>query len=153
MDKPIYIGTVSIEFLRLPGTVTNWQPFQTEDIFATNFINFPKNYMLTMGSGISPAYNDIYTSLATTPAYQLPTSTQFYIAGRDVIRWGGTEDPYEIDFDRYVFVPMKDKDFASVFKAPKSEPHHLSQVPGLVNIVPDGWKEIVEAIQKGLFVK
>jgi len=55
MDKATYMGTVPLEFLKLPGTVTNWQPFQTDDIFATNFINFPKNYMLTMGSGINPS--------------------------------------------------------------------------------------------------
>ncbi len=153
MNKATYMGTVPLDFLKLPGTVTNWQSYETEDIFATNFINFPKDYMLTMGSGISPSYNNIYSSLATTPAYPLPTSSQIYIAGRDVIRWGGTADPLEIDFDRYIFAPIPDKNLASVFKAPKSEPHHISEIPSLVTIIPDEWKEMFEAIQKGLFTK
>ena len=151
MDKATFLGTVPLEFLQLPGTVTNWQPYETNDIFALNFINFPKEYMLTMGSGVHASYNNIYSSLATTPAYPLPIQSQFYVAGRDVIRWGGPADPYEVDFDRYIFTPMPGKDFASIFKAPKSEPHHLSEVPHLVDIVPDGWKEIMEAIRKGEF--
>jgi len=58
-----------------------------------------------------------------------------------------------VDFDRYIFTPIVGKNLASVFKAPKSEPHHLSQVPSLMTTVPKGWEEILEAIQKGLFTK
>lgn len=146
-----YMGTVPLEWLKLPPTVKDWQTYETEDIFATNFINFPHEYMLTLGSGINPTYNGIYSSLATTPAYQLPTSSQIYIAGRDVIRWGGAEDPCEIDFDRYIFTPIPGKEFASVFKAPKSEPHHLSKVPTLINNVSPSMQELFKAIQRGEF--
>lgn len=150
MDKALFSGTVPLDFLKLPQGIDNWEKFETEDIFATNFINFPKNYMLTLGSaGYHSSYQNIYSSLATTPAYELPTSSQFYIAGRDVIRWGGPNDPLEIDFDRYVFTPDFNRSIAIVSKAPKTEPHHLSDVPSLVNDVPDSWKEIFEAIQRG----
>lgn len=150
MNKAIYSGTVPLDFLKLPSGIGNWEKFETEDIFATNFINFPKNYLLTLGSATHhSSYSNVYTSLATTPAYKLPTSSQFYIAGRDVIRWGGPDDPLEIDFDRYVFTPDFTRGVAIVSKAPKTEPHHLSSVPSLINDVPKSWQEIFEAIKKG----
>lgn len=150
MTKAIYAGIVPLEFLKLPQEIGEWEKYETEDIFATNFINFPKNYLLTLGSATHhSSYNEMYSSLATTPAYQLPTSSQFYVAGRDVIRWGGPEDPLEIDFDRYIFTPDLSRGVAIVSKAPKTEPHHLSNVPSLINYIPKGWQEIFEAIQRG----
>jgi len=149
MEKASYIGTVPLDLLRLPPEISKWEPYETDDIFATNLITFPNDYLLTIGSTGCPSYSNIFASLATTPAYPLPTQTQMYIAGRDVIRWGGSADPYEIDFDRYVFTPIEGRNFASVFKAPKSEPHHLSEVPNLMNAVPKSWQEIFEAIRRG----
>lgn len=149
MEKASYIGTISLDLLKLPSGVASWEPYETDDIFATNLITFPHDYLLTIGSAAHPSYTGIFTSLATTPAYQLPTQTQMYVAGRDVIRWGGSTDPHEVDFDRYVFAPIPGKTFASVFKAPKSEPHHLSDVPNLMSSVPKSWQEVFEAIRTG----
>jgi hypothetical protein len=151
MNKATFLGTISLDFLKLPPGVEDWETYETEDIFATNFINFPKDYIFTLGSGIHNTYGNMFASLATTPAYSLPTASQYYAAGRDVIRWGGTADHTEIDFDRYIFTPIPGKNFASVSIAPKSEPHHLSTVPNLIEKIPGGWLEMVEAIKKGEF--
>lgn len=150
MNKAIYAGTVSLDFLKLPSGIVSWEKFETEDIFSTNFINYPSNYLLTIGSAThNHLSNSIRASSATTPAYQLPTSSQFYTAGRDVIRWGGPKDPLEIDFDRYIFTPDFTRGIAIVSRAPKTEPHHLSNVPSLINDVPERWKEIFKAVQSG----
>lgn len=114
------------------------------DIIQQKLINPPPNYFLTVGSGVGCTG----TSLATTPAYPLPTSSQFYLAGRDVLRWGGTRDPYEVDIDHYGFTPDYVRNCAILWKAPKSEPHHLSEVPGLLVNLPHDWKEFCEAILK-----
>jgi hypothetical protein len=148
MSTAKFLGTAPLSFLTLPEAVANWQPFPTEDLIIQGYITRPNHYMLTMGSAIHPS---VFASLATTPAYRLPSATQRYIAGRDVIRWGGPDDPHEVDFDRYVFSPFPEKDLAHILKAPKSEPHHLSDVPGLMKIVPDDWKEILEGIRNGEF--
>ena len=113
-----------------------------EDIIQERLINPPQNYFFTLGSGV----NSTMTSLATTPAYYLPTNSQFYLAGRDVFRWGGTADPYEVDIDHYGFTPDYARGAAIVWMAPKSEPHHLSETPQIMNYIPEGWKEICEAI-------
>ena len=145
------MGKVPLDWIKIPPNVNDWESYETEDIFTTNFINFPNDYMLTLGSAVHPSYSNIYSSLATTPGYKLPISSQFYVAGRDVIRWGGTADPEEVDFDRYVFTPLTGEDFAAVSKAPKSEPHHLSDAPELMDVVSDAWKEIFEGIKNGKF--
>ncbi len=150
-DRASYLGTVSLNFLQLPGTIGNWQSYETEDIFATNFINVPHEHLYTMGSGINPLQGTALASLATIPNFQLPTQTQWYIAGRTVVRWGGTSDPTEVDIDHYGFTPVFNKGVAVVWKAPKSEPHHLSQIPDLINTVPSNLVELVEAIRKGEF--
>lgn len=102
----------------------------------------PPNHLFTLGSGVY----SWGTSLATTPAYHLPTNSQFYLAGRDVFRWGGTSDPYEIDIDHYGFTPDFTKRIAIYWKSPKSEPHHLSELPQLLVHIPDDWKEICETV-------
>lgn len=154
MDRAKYIGTVSLNFLQLPGTVGNWQTYETEDIFAQNLITMPHDYLFTLGSGIFiPGFSDLISSLATIPQYPIPTTSQYYIAGRDVIRWGGEKDPLELDFDRYGFTPDFNKGVAVVWKAPKFEPHHLSEVPGLIDKVPDNFKDLVDAIVTGKFIK
>ena len=152
MDKAKYIGTAPLDFLQLPGNVGNWQTYETENIFAQNLITVPHNYLYTLGSGIfTPGFSDLITSLATIPNYPLPTTSQFYIAGRDVIRWGGEKDPLEIDFDRYVFTPDFNKGVAVILKAPKFEPHHLSDVHRIIDKVPNNLKDLVDAIVKGKF--
>jgi hypothetical protein len=154
MDKAKYIGTVSLDFLQLPGTVGNWQTYQTEDIFAQNLITMPHDYLFTLGSGIfTPGFSNLMSSLATIPQYRVPTTSQYYVAGRDVIRWGGEKDPLEIDFDRYGFTPDFNKGVAIVWKAPKFEPHHLSEVPEYIKKVPNNLKDLVDSIVKGKFAK
>jgi len=148
MSTAKFLCHAPLSFLRLPEAVGNWVPFPTEDLIAQGYISIPNHYMLTMGSAIYPSE---FPSLATTPAYRLPSAAQRYIAGRDVIRWGGPNDPHEVDFDRYVFAPIPDRGIAQIFKAPKSEPHHLSDVPRLMEIGPDDWKEILEGIKNGEF--
>lgn len=154
VNKAQYIGTVSLDFLQLPGTVGNWQTYETEDIITKNLITMPHDYLFTLGSGIfMPGFSDFITSLATIPRYPIPTTSQYYVAGRDVIRWGGEKDPLELDFDRYGFTPDFDKGVAVVWKAPKFEPHHLSEVPELINKVPENFKELVNGIVTGKFKK
>ena len=146
MDKATFIGTVSLEFL--DQSASNWTAGTTEDLISEGLIIKPPDYLFTLGSGVHSGY----TSLATTPAYQLPTNSQFYLAGRDVFRWGGTNDPYEIDFDRYGFTPDYTRGVAIAWKAPKSEPHRFSEAPELRRYIPNDWKEICEAIlDKHLF--
>ncbi len=140
MNRADYIGTVALQFLDDSDTL--WQPNALEDVFGEELIKRPPNYLFTLGSGVSSNM----VSLATTPAFQLPTNTQFYLAGRDVFRWGGSSDPYEIDFDRYGFTPDYRRGVAIVWKAPKSEPHHLSRYPQMLTFVPPDWKEVCEAI-------
>ncbi len=113
-----------------------------EDIIHECFITSPPNYLFTLGSGVSSTM----TSLATTPSYYLPTSSQFYLAGRDVFRWGGSSDPHEIDIDHYGFTPDYSRGAAIVFKAPKSELHHLSKMPQMMDYLPPEWKEICVTI-------
>lgn len=150
-DEAIYLGEVPLDWLKVPPKIENWQTYETEDIFATNLITIPNDYLLTLGSGVFTPCPNLYASMATTPAYPLPTSTQMYVAGRDVIRWGGKSDPYEVDFDRYIFTPLSNGESAAVFKAPKSEPHHLSSVPDLISKVPKDWQEMFVAIKNGEF--
>ena len=134
MNKATFVGTVPLEFL--DKSATNWRSGTIEDIFADGLITRPQDYLFTLGSGV----HSFGSSLATTPAYQLPTTSQFYLAGRDVFRWGGTNDPNEIDFDRYGFTPDYERSAAIVWKAPKSEPHHFSEVPNLINNIPEDWR-------------
>lgn len=142
MHKAAFVGTTSLEFLN--RSASNWMAGTTEDIIADGLIIKPPDYLFTLGSGVY----SWGTSLATTPAYQLPTNSQFYLAGRDIFRWGGTNDPYEVDFDRYGFTPDYTRGAVVVWKAPKSEPHHLSELPQMLNYIPKDWKEICEAILK-----
>lgn len=140
MERATYIGTTSLEFLN--RSASDWRVGTTEDIIAEGLVTKPHNYLFTLGSGVYSCG----VSLATTPTYQLPTNSQFYLAGRDVFRWGGPKNPYEIGLDRYGFTPDYSRDIAVVWKAPKSEPHHLSEVPQLLVHIPEDWKEICEAI-------
>lgn len=151
-DKAKYLGTVPLDFLTLPGTVGSWETYETEDIFATNFVNFPHDYLRTLGSGISP-YKNLYTSLATTPDFQLPTTSQLYTAGRTVIRWGGSQDPFQVDLDHYLFTPDFSRGVAVVSLAPKSEPHHITDDPELIVQLPDNLRQLVYKIQKGEYGK
>lgn len=154
MNKAKRIGTVPLDFLKLPRYVNNWQTYETEDIFAQNLITMPHNYIFTLGSGIfTPGFSDLMSSLATIPQYPIPATNQYYIAGRDVIRWGGEKDPLEIDFDRYGFTPDFNKGVAVIWKAPKFEPHHLSEMPEYIKNVPDNLKDLVDAIIKGGLAK
>jgi hypothetical protein len=139
MNKAIFVSTVPLKFL--DQSANNWKSGTTEDI-VNGPIMKPKNYLFTLGSGVY----SWGTSFATTPAYELPTNSQFCLAGRDVFRWGGINDPYEIDFDRYGFTPDYSKGVAIVWKAPKSEPHHLSKIPELLLNIPTDWKEICQAV-------
>jgi hypothetical protein len=143
MNRATFIGTVPLEFL--DKSASNWQAGTIEDIFAASLIAKPQDYLFTLGSGV---YSGA-TSLATTPRYQLPTNSQIYLAGRDVFRWGGTNDPYEVDFDRYGFTPDYARGAAIVWKAPKSEPHHLSVLPNLMTNIPGDWQEVCKAILRG----
>jgi len=140
MNKANYIGTTSLEFLN--RSANNWRAGTIEDIVTEGLITKPNDYLFTLGSGVA----SWMTSLATTPAYPLPTNSQIYLAGRDVFRWGGLNNPYEIDIDHYGFTPDFAKGAAIVWKAPKSEPHHLSEIPELLVYVPNDWKEICEGI-------
>lgn len=140
MNKASYVGTVPLEFL--DRSSSNWGVAVVDDIIISGLIKQPKDYLLTLGSGVY----SWGSSLATTPAYQLPTNSQYYLAGRDVFRWGGTADPYEIDFDRYGFTPDFTRGAAIVWKAPKSEPHHLTEVPELLTYIPKDWRDIFEAV-------
>lgn len=150
-QKAVFVGTVPLNFLKIPKNQLDWEPYETEDIILNGIVTVPKNYLLTLGSGIFFSPHHTAASLATTPAYQLPTTSQFYIAGRDVIRWGGELDPYEIDYDHYVFTPDFRRNIAIVSKAPKSELHHFSKTPEKLKFIPKPWKEIFDAIQKGEF--
>lgn len=152
MDAAIPIGTVSLDWIKLPKDKQPWEAYETEDLFATGLVTAPREYLLTLGSGMvfSPS---LMSSMATTPAYPLRSESQFYIAGRDVIRWGGPDDPYEIDFDRYVFTPLPKRNLALVSKAPKSEPHHISEVPHLLDVVDRNWQEMFKAIMDGTLTK
>ena len=140
MSKADYIGTISIDFI--DRSQTNWLAMPMDDIIQQGLITKAPDYLFTAGSGVA----SWMTSCATTPAYPLPTHSQFYLAGRDVFRWGGLKDPYEIDVDHYGFTPDYEREAVICWKAPKSEPHHLSQMPQLLEIMPDGWKEICSAV-------
>lgn len=140
MNRATFIGTVYLKFL--DQSANNWIAGTMEDIIAEDIIVKPHDYFFTLGSGIYSGG----TSLATIPAYRLPTNSQFYLAGRDVFRWGGIKDPYEVDFDRYGFTPDYAKGVAVVWKAPKSEPHHLSKLPKLFDHIPNDWREICTSI-------
>ncbi len=142
MNRAQFIGTISLDFLN--NSASDWIAGTTEDIIQQGLITLPQNYFFTLGSGVQSTMN----SLATTPAYYLPTNSQFYIAGRDVFRWGGTADPYEIDIDHYGFTPDYTRGAAICWRAPKTEPHHLSEIPQLLNFVPQDWIEICGAILK-----
>ena len=113
-----------------------------ENIIIDGYISKPNDHLFTLGSGVA----SWMTSLATTSTYRLPTQSQVYIAGRDVFRWGGVRDPYEIDFDHYEFTPDYNRRVVIIWKAPKSKPHHLSELPQLLVHIPDDWKEICQAI-------
>ena len=140
MNQAHYMGTVPLNFLN--RSQTNWGIARMEDIIADGYITKPDDHLFTLGSSVA----SWMTSLATTPAYPLPTQSQIYTAGRDVFRWGGTNDPYEIDFDRYGFTPDYYRGIAVMWKAPKSEPHHLSELPQILVNVPGDWQEICRAI-------
>lgn len=143
MNKAIYIGTAPLEFIN--DSNTHWKAIATEDIIENNLIQRPPEHLFTLGSGIATWMN----SLATTPAYPLPTQSQFYLAGRDVLRWGGPTDPHEIDIDHYGFTPDFNRGVAVMWKAPKSEPHHLSQLPEYIARIPSEWRDICRAIVEG----
>lgn len=147
--KPL--GTVPLDWITLPPGINDWEKYETDDIFSTNFINIPKEHLFTLGSAIHLPNNQTFASLATTPAFKLPTSSQYYVAGRTVVRWGGEEDPLELDFDHYGFTPDRNKGLALVWLAPKSEPHHLSEMPEMLNHIPSSMKQLVDAITKGEF--
>lgn len=151
VEKATYIGTVDLDLIKIPPNVSPWESYETNDIIAERIITIPKHYLLTTGSGIYFSPSNTASSLVTTPAYKLPTNSQFYIAGRDVIRWGGELDPYEIDYDHYVFTPDFSRNLAVVSKAPKSEFHHFSRMPEKLNDLSESWKEIFLAIQEGKF--
>lgn len=151
--KATFIGTVPLDFIILPPNQPEWKPYETEDLIATGVITVPKDYLLTLGSGIFFSPYHTASSLATTPAYKLPSTSQYYVVGRDVIRWGGELDPFEIDWDHYVFTPDFNKGVAIVSKAPKTELHHFSQAPKKLEYIPEKWKGIFEAIQRGEFYK
>lgn len=153
MDSAKPIGTISLDWLKLPENTKPWEPFETEDIFATGLVTVPSDYLLTLGSGIFFSPTHTASSMATTPAYPLRSESQMYVAGRDVIRWGGINDPFEIDFDRYIFTPIPDKEIALVSKAPKSELHHFSEAPHLIKNIPDSWQDIFKAIMDGTLTK
>lgn len=153
MQKAKILGTVPLDFIKIPQGLSDWQVYETEDIFATNFINFPHDYLLTVGSAVFNPFRNNYGSLATTPSFEIPTSSQIYIAGRDVLRWGGVNDPSEIDIDHYGFTPDKERKFAYVWKAPKSEAHAVSLLPNYVENVPENWQEMFKAILSGEFKK
>ncbi len=140
MYKATPVGTVSLEFLDRSNSY--WASGTTGDIFTHNLITPPPGYFLTLGSGVA----SYMTSLATTPAYCLPTNSQFYLAGRDVFRWGGTKDPNEVDVDHYGFTPNYAAGAAVMWMAPKSEPHHLSELPQLLTHLPEDWQEFCMAI-------
>ncbi|QQS43856.1 hypothetical protein IPM65_07015 [Candidatus Roizmanbacteria bacterium] len=140
VNKATAIGTVPLNFIN--DTSSDWDKFLTEDIIEKGYITTPPDYICTLGSGICTAM----TSLATTPAYPLPTTTQSYYAGRDVLRWGGFKDPHEVDFDRYGFTPDFNKGVAILWKAPKSEPHHLSKVPDILDYLSDSDRDFCKAI-------
>lgn len=147
MEKANFIATISLDFL--DRSQSNWGAATMDDIIRERLISRPPTYLFTLGSGIASRA----TSLATTPAYRLPTNSQTYHAGRDVFRWGGPKNPFEIDFDRYGFTPDFDRGVAVVWKAPKSEPHHLSRMPQMTQYIPDDWKEICsEIIGKNLSI-
>lgn len=140
MNQAHFMGTVSLEFL--DRSQTDWFAVKIEDIIAEGHISKPNDYLFTLGSGVA----SWMTSLASTPSYTLPTQSQIYTAGRDVFRRGGTDDPYEIDFDRYGFTPDYTRGVAIMWKAPKSEPHHLSELPQLLTKIPEDWQDICQAI-------
>ena len=140
MQRANYIGTVALDFL--DNAESNWSAGTTEDIIQQRIITRPPEYMFTLGSGVA----SWRISLATTPAFYLPTNSQFYLAGRHVVRWGGTNDPFEIDLDHYGFTPDFDRGVAVVWKSPKSEPHHLSEMPQMMQYIPEDWKEICTAV-------
>ncbi len=143
MNKASFVGTISLDFL--DKFANNWTVGTTEDIIDAGLIKKPQYYLFTLGSGV----DSLGTSLATTPPYRLPTHSQIYLAGRDVYRWGGTSDPYEVDFDRYGFTPDYTRGVTILWKAPKSEPHHLSELSQLLIHIPKDCKEICEAVFKG----
>lgn len=140
VSKALFIGTVPLDFL--DHSESDWRAATMQDILQKGYIHPPQNYFFTLGSGV----NSTMISLATTPVYYLPTNSQFYLAGRDVFRWGGSADPYEIDIDHYGFSPDYMHDAAVMWRAPKSEPHHLSEMPQMMDHVPDEWREFCESI-------
>lgn len=140
MQRANYIGTVSLDFL--DKAESNWGATTMEDIIERGLITKPPEYMFTLGSGVA----SWRTSLATTPAFPLPTNSQFYLAGRHVFRRGGANDPFEIDLDHYGFTPDFDRGVAIVWKSPKSEPHHLSEMPQMTQYIPGDWKETCTAL-------
>ena len=140
MNKAIFIATAPISLI--DNTANNWQATTMNDIIKEQYIQIPENYLFTLGSGISSTI----ASRATYPSYRLPTGSQYYLAGRDVFRWGGSADPYEIDFDRYGITPDFNRGVAVIWRAPKSEPHHLSEMPHIFKNVPNDWKEICDSI-------
>lgn len=140
MQRANFIGTISLDFL--DRTASNWNSFTTDDILTEGIIREPNHHLFTLGSGVQSSA----ISLATTPAFPLPTNSQVYHAGRDVLRWGGTKDPNEIDIDHYGFTPDYKRMVAIVWKSPKSEPHHLSQRPDLLNNLPLHLRELSEEV-------
>lgn len=140
MNQAQFINTISLDFIN--QSQTGWKATQLEDIIVDGYIAKPNNYLFTLGSGVA----SWMSSLATTPAYLLPTQSQTYIAGRDVFRWGGTNDPYEIDLDHYGFTHDYNRRIVVMWKAPKSEPHHLSELPQLLEHIPEDWLDICQAV-------
>lgn len=140
MQRANFVGTIALEVLDKADS--NWGAVRMEDVIELGLVKKPPEYMFTLGSGVA----SWRTSLATTPAFRLPTNSQFYLAGRHVVRWGGANDPYEIDLDHYGLTPDFNRGVVVVWKSPKSEPHHLSEMPQMMQYVPEGWKEICTAI-------
>lgn len=145
MNKAKYIGTVPLGFI--DNSQTSWIPEKVDDIIRVGYISEPKGYLFTMGSGV----HSTMTSFATYPNYWLPANSQYYIAGRDVMRWAGTANPTEIDIDRYGFTPDFKKQSAVVWMAPKTEPHHLSARKEMLDYMPEDWKEFCKAVLNGEF--
>ena len=142
MEKANYIGTVPLKFL--DESTSNWSAFATEDIFETGIVRKPSFYITTLGSGVASHM----TSLATSSNFRLPTNSQFYLAGRDVLRWAGTADPYDFDIDHYGFTPDYNRKAAIVWMSPKSVPHHLSQRYDLLNKLNPDLRLLCEAVLK-----
>jgi hypothetical protein len=143
MNEAIFVETIPMDIL--DRSQSNWLATVMDDIFQEEYINRPPYHLFTLGSGVASHM----VSLATTPAYPIPTTSQNYLAGRDVFRWGGPTDPHEIDIDRYGITPDITRGSAVLWKAPKTEPHHLSKLPQMRLNIPSDWKEICEAILNG----